>query len=290
MDNLQRLARIPRKDLPDLRDVARSRLNEREMPKGQALDWSQRGKILDLKTEKEGASFELVQSSFDVWICSRLALDRLGCPMYVELAFKETPAKSLKETALAFFNGIKMDDSVFRDGIKRLEDGGIRSVYIAAEFAHPLGYFFHQLPRRPERLKALLIAFIGRTNPVCCRSCVKSYKGTVTSNKEHILIPFATCCSEAGFMSVAAAVSGQRLTKHSLDFPLLGAGTATTAPQPVSQFPDLLNRLTCPRVTQSWPSIAGDRRKERRDVEVALAVSRQDKNKGYQGAMVDLLE
>lgn len=64
MDNLQRLARIPRKDLPDLRDVARSRLNEREMPKGQALDWSQRGKILDLKTEKEGASFELVQSPF----------------------------------------------------------------------------------------------------------------------------------------------------------------------------------------------------------------------------------
>lgn len=227
--------------------------------------------------------------------------------MYVELAFKETPAKSLKETALTFFNGIKMDDSVFRDGIKRLEDGGIRSVYIAAEFAHPLGYFFHQLPRRPERLKALLIAFIGRTNPVCCRSCVKSYKGTVTSNKEHILIPFATCCSEAGFMSGKCSNCAWNAYSHCewellpqyqargsrntpLDFPLLGAGTATTTPQPVSQFPDLLNRLTCPRVTQSWPSIAGDRRKERRDVEVALAVSRQDKNKGYQGAMVDLLE
>ncbi|KAH6984183.1 hypothetical protein BKA56DRAFT_580631 [Ilyonectria sp. MPI-CAGE-AT-0026] len=245
-----------------------------------------------------------MKSSFDVWICSRLALDRLGCPMYVELAFQESPFKSLKMTALSFFHGVRFDDSIYQDGIKRLEASGIRPVYIAAEFAHPLGYFFHQLPRRPEYLKALLIAFAGRTNPVCCRGCVKSWKGTVTSNKEHILTPFATCCSIRGFMSGKCSncvwngysgcewellpqyqSTGSR--KNPIEHSLLGAGTEFTDPVPI-QNPDLLNPQSCPRITRSWPSVEGDRRKERRDVEVALDVSRRDEAEGYQGGLVSL--
>ncbi|KAH8646449.1 hypothetical protein BGZ61DRAFT_542607 [Ilyonectria robusta] len=265
MEDLLRLAKIPRKDLPDLRTVTQIGLRESDIPKGQALDWARRGAVFNFEAEKKGRLFELMKSSFDVWICSRLALDRLGCPMYVELAFQETPSRSLKVTALAFFNGVGLDDSVFQDGIRRLEANGIRPVYIAAEFAHPLGYFFHQLPRRPGHLKALLIAFMGCTNPIYCRGCIRSWKGTVTSNKEHILTPFANYCSDRGFISgkysncIWNNYSGYKWEllpqyqstgsqKNPIKYTLLGTRTEFIDPVPI-QNPDLLNHQTCPRIT-----------------------------------------
>lgn len=75
-DNLQRLAQIPRKDLPDLRLVARCRLGEHEMPKGQPLDWAHRGQIFDLKAEETSAHYTLVLSPVLSFLCFQY-LDRL---------------------------------------------------------------------------------------------------------------------------------------------------------------------------------------------------------------------
>jgi hypothetical protein len=71
-------------------------------------------------------------------------------------------------------------------------------VYIPAELAHPRGWFFQALFVRPERVKALFVAFYGQVNPRLYSHCIRSFTSTVNCVREHVLFPFHNCISLPG--------------------------------------------------------------------------------------------
>jgi hypothetical protein len=83
-------------------------------------------------------------------------------------------------------------------------------VFLPAERSFTYGWFFQQLGLdgrggRPERWKALMVAFMGKVNPIPCQECLLVYERSVTSTREHVNSPFFDCTSHPGSFGGACA-------------------------------------------------------------------------------------
>ena len=196
----------------------------------------------------------------------------MGELLYVEVSFKlVTEGESLASSLVSFFYNIIRLDAPFRLIIKKYVTVLPNPVYIPAEIAHPEGIFFDNLVSRPERLKAFFIACHGRQNPLMCKHCIRSYTKSVTSNNEHVLYPFHACLSISGFQdgscancvwNADSACEWRFLSNYQpkavrggpLDLSLAGHLANSTSSRSNSYFTGVLNRQSCPRITNKWPT------------------------------------
>lgn len=213
-----------------------------------------------------------VLKSFRVWFCGFRALDRLGRPLYVELDVQFPSSSSRSALLIWFLRQLPFRDSTITSGIGLLATHVLQSVFIPADWAHPGGYFFTNLPSQLYLLKALIIAFVGVINPVMCRCCIRSYFSTTTRFDEHILTPFHACISVPSFMNGQCAncvwhnrpdcdwkflhgylASGRQ--EGPRKFPL--GGRATIPNTSTSFASDAFNSRSCPRIISEYPSESG---------------------------------
>jgi hypothetical protein len=137
-------------------------------------------------------------------------LDRHGIPLYVELLLRS--ADEAKGAIYALFNEfIRPHDQVMDNIVQQFAKSNNRGrVFLPAERSHPYGWFFQSMGlsgkgSRPERWKALMVAFSGRVNPIPCRECLVVYERSVTSSGEHINTPFFDCTSRPPWFGGACA-------------------------------------------------------------------------------------
>ncbi|KAJ4224921.1 hypothetical protein NW757_014310 [Fusarium falciforme] len=265
------ISNVPRKQLPNIQGKAISRLAMNQFNTTPTPSSRNKRDAIVIKGDRvQHQSVRLVKECLRFWICSRMALDRDGNPLYVELAFADEDGGDPKQHATRFFSSIGRVDGGIKTILDMIPTTALQPVYIPADFAHPHGHFVDQLIDRRERWLALAVAFLGVRNPVLCSHCVKSYVANVSWNREHILFPFSACISIKGFQnSRCANCIWQRDTTCEWEkLPGYLATSATEGPQswpllgkeslvrrPGSYGVDQLNRASCPRVSCKYPSL-----------------------------------
>lgn len=199
----------------------------------------------------------------DIWMCGGAALDRLGYPLYVEIAFAEgATVKDIRD----FLAAIQPHDAAFLDCVKRLGKPSL-PVFIPAEIAHPGGSFFSGLIPRPHRAKALVVAFYGTVNPRCCSHCIRSFTKSISATREHVLSPFSECVSFPPYFQGSCAnclwqsnggCEWQTVTAYNrlgpVDQMLRGKSLdASLKPKNPDRSTGILHEESAPRITKNWP-------------------------------------
>ncbi|KAL7940508.1 hypothetical protein V8C42DRAFT_349442 [Trichoderma barbatum] len=172
-----------------------------------SLDWRRRTDFAPLNPGSIPA--HIARECFEVWTVGGCVFGHLGLPIYAEITFANCfdPdsklldfAEKLSPEVFFWGNIFKQRPLDLQNAQHLLNSGRSRNaVYIPAEIAHPRGWFFSAVQSRPERAKALLVAFYGQVNPRLCSHCIRSYSSTVTSAREHVLFPFHDCISTSGY-------------------------------------------------------------------------------------------
>lgn len=135
-----------------------------------------------------------------------MALDRLGLPLYVELALRgdnrPDGGRAAKKSLCQWIQMRQGRDRVLDSAIPIINSSKVevQPVFIAADLGHEHGYMVREISSRLEHMKALIVAFIGYQNPIMCSCCIRSYTSNFSVSREHILTPFHACRSVPGFM------------------------------------------------------------------------------------------
>ncbi|KAL7939970.1 hypothetical protein V8C42DRAFT_349860 [Trichoderma barbatum] len=200
------IAEIPRARLPNIASQVDRPVPADTTSCERSLDWGHRTDFAHL--DPGSIPGHIARECFEVWAVGGCVFGHLGLPIYAEIAFTDCfdPGSKLLEFAeklspeAFFWENMFEKRPVDLQNARRLLDSGRRQnpVYIPAEIAHPRGWFFSAVQSRPQRAKALLVAFCGRANPRLCSHCIRSYSSTVTSAREHVLFPFHDCISTSG--------------------------------------------------------------------------------------------
>ncbi|KAJ3532634.1 hypothetical protein NM208_g8355 [Fusarium decemcellulare] len=270
---LDGLSELERSDLPDIRDIATPSLHEAEFETqiSPAIHSDICFTVGDALHERR---LMLYRRSLRLSFVEGLALDRKADPLYVELTFRNEGLATLAQARLIethFWENISIGNGKMRDALQLLPSLQANPVYLGADFACPGGWFFFRVLLKDYGPLALFVAFYGVQNPVVCLPCSKTFHKTVTTDGDHVLVPFCGCFSLPGIMAGRCAncirtgsqcewerLPGYRPNSEregTRDLALAGREWPTAVRKETSFTARVLNPETCPfaRISSKMP-------------------------------------
>ncbi|KAF7556865.1 hypothetical protein G7Z17_g1101 [Cylindrodendrum hubeiense] len=231
--------------------------------------------------------------AFSLWICNGAAVDRLGRPKYLELAFREVQEESLAKRVAGFWKKT-LDYPELKALDLHYNVIPTRHVYIAADLAHPGGYIVTSIMSRSASALALYVMFYGLSNPRMCECCARKYRTTITASKEHVLSPFPNCVSHTDIAGATCAnciweghedCTWKFLSGYVQAMRLRGLPDQPTAENSQQQvgnatvpiIPDALNIESCPRVTCKLTGLPLSRKEKEAAVKEAREILESQK-------------
>jgi hypothetical protein len=216
---------------------------------------------------------------FQIWQLGGVNIGRFNHPIYCEIVVPPS-FENKKSAEMAEADGLLTPWEAFwkylasnQPSVLQLfkQFGGTKprnQVFIPAEIAHARGWFFEQLFTRPQYMKALFVAFMGRRNTRLCAHCITTYTKTITAAREHVMFPFSECVSLPGAQQndcanciwVAASdcdyrrlpgYSSQAKDKGCINHPFAGVDSDKVDPDPPC--PPMLTLKTAPRIACRFP-------------------------------------
>ncbi|KAL6891918.1 hypothetical protein GGI43DRAFT_414540 [Trichoderma evansii] len=197
---------LPRSRLPNVSALVDTPVVAAKTSCERFLSWRQRTDLFSPDASSAHHD-DLVSTCIYVWSVGGVNIGRLNLPLYCEVDFAEVfpddcslPYVSPTDSPEVHFWRVAFNRSAadLAFALRLVDEEPSNAVYIPAELAHPQGWFFHSLFLRPERVKALFVAFYGRANPRLCSHCIRSITSTVNCAREHVLFPFHDCISLPG--------------------------------------------------------------------------------------------